>query len=139
MNQTVRPVAVVDELGHWSRVLRRRLARVVDVKTHHDLTSAMSDQPTIYVLVVNRHQGTEAIEQTLELCSRRNPPYVLAIVPPHHHLGFRMRCAGATAVWQHDRWPVNQISRLIRRICRQAPAPTLSLEERIWKNLPWSR
>lgn len=143
--QLLHHVLVSEQRGYWSRGLRRELAGSFAVKKSAPFTESVfrdwqdkSELAWATVIVVAPEWHLAEWQAFDEL--RRLAPQMLlmTIVEPHDVLGLHWSVAlGAQAVLRHL-WQIPQAASVIRRFWSGIPTPALSLQERIWNNLPWA-
>ena len=133
-------LVVYEPSGVWTRILRRRLNPFGIVRQGPALCNWRSANvivPTAVLIVVESGDDEAAIQCVDCLGNQPSETLVTAVIPDCPWLNWRLRCVGSTMVWDRRSWPTEEICRLIRRFWSRIRSPTLSLEDRIWKNLPW--
>ncbi len=90
------------------------------------------------IVVDNVNDVPLALRWIERLRSVRPDALAMAVVRPvTHDLAWPLRSAGTVMVWD-EFWQVPAMARLVERFWQRIPPPDLSVEERIWNNLPWN-
>jgi hypothetical protein len=89
-------------------------------------------------LVVDDEDDAASVLAWTERQRRENPAGLrLGVVrPADQELAWCLREAGMAMIWD-EFWQLPSMARMIARFWRELPPPDLSLEPRIWNNLPW--
>lgn len=134
-------VRIHESVCCWTRLLRRDLpdqisvvqgVRLADI----DLTRSV-DPPAVSILVASAREHCLALRTTHYFRLRRRDARIFVIAENARHARWYLQTVGATMVWDRSRWPLPAVVGLIRQCWSLRRQPTLSLEDRIWKNLPW--
>jgi hypothetical protein len=134
-------VIVFERDGEWSRAIRRYLTIPVCVLEVLPIqrTQAGSPSAPVEVFVVEPDTDAHIVNDWV-----RTPPFrrerqlKFAILrPADQALAWLLRELGVSWVWD-EFWQVPRMVHWIEQFCRRLPPPDLSLEARIWNNLPWA-
>jgi len=134
-------VCVWESRTMWARALRRFLPQSIDVVSADaicDESWAGQVAGRVNVFEVTAGSGVAVLAAVKRL--RRSPldSVILAVIRPDNAPAAPLlRAAGVIHVW-NELWHVPDACRLIERIWQQFPHAHLSLEDQIWKNLPWT-
>lgn len=131
--------------GYWARALRRHLPAAVRVWEVSDIVEAppvfppdVRSIPCVDVLTAHSPQ----IDWSLTWCDLWFDPYrprqTMAVSPDRIARNqMKLWVGGASLVWI-DIWELPAICRYIVKFCEKHAVQDLSLEQQIWKNLPWN-
>jgi hypothetical protein len=136
-----RHVSVFEHDGEWTRALRRYInpqIAVAELPLSELSQCADRTMSTVSVAVVQGQTDAQTALAWAQACPlSMSVGLRLAIVPPsEQELAWLLREMGMAMV-ADEYWQAPQIAKLIERFWRQNPLPDLSLEQRIWNNLPW--
>ena len=140
-------VVVYERLGCWSRLLRRRLPTFIDVHWIEWPIDDASDgprlksqsEPRVAVFIVDSTSCHQML-RFLRLRSAFSHDSLVIVATRTEAdgpaLGY-LQAAGALVVDLQSVVGDEGVVEMIVRFCRPSRVSTLSLEQRIWKNLPW--
>jgi hypothetical protein len=135
-------VIVWERHGQWSRALRRFIAPRVRVEEM--LPASWRDIPphrgprVSLAVVADADDASWALTWAERVALEQADALRMAVVrPAAAELAWCLRETGVAMVWD-EFWQVPTMARLIERFWQRIPAPDLSVEERIWNNLPWN-
>ena len=135
-------VVVYEQDGLWSRALRRCLSRQVSVLevVPFEPIEWFPDTAAITLAVVTGPLDAQAtLEWARQAAAHRDRSLRMAIVrPADQELAWCLRETGVHWIWD-EFWQTPRMAELIERFCRRHRRPDLSVEQRIWNNLPWNR
>jgi hypothetical protein len=138
---SVGKVVVYEHDGSWSRALRRFLSRqvsVIEAVPYESVAFSAEAAAIALVVVAGADDGRAAIQWAQRAARRRDRSLRMAVVrPADQELAWCLRETGFRWVWD-EFWQVPMMAELIERFCRRHPRPDLSVEQRIWNNLPWN-
>ena len=128
--------------GEWSRALRRFIAPEIRVR---ELPTAIlpslpeSSWPWVSLVVVTRPDEAEWAMAWAQRLQRARPHYLRMAVmrPAEQEFAWCLRETGMVMVWD-EFWQVPAMARMVERFWQRMPPPDLSVERRIWNNLPWN-
>ena len=135
---------VCERSGDWAVALRRELAdagvRVWETRSLPQCWDSLAEAPHSFAVVELTVAAADDLLQRLARLPREFPFVGVAVVADrsltdHEWL---MREAGAIHFTCSPR-QLAPLAAMASRHLAQAPAPALSLTERIWNNLPWER
>ena len=142
MIPAARPSATVFERdGEWSRALRRFIRPEIYVSESPMPSVSQlpeSSWPCASLWVVSATEEVELAMAWAQQLQRERPHYLrMAVVrPADQELAWCLRETGVSMVWD-EFWQVPRMARLVERFWQRMPPPDLSVEQRIWNNLPW--
>lgn len=137
-----RRVLVYERNGDWSRALRRFLPeeiKVIELGVDGEASVEASTRAMLWVVdAPDDHVNARMLSiQRPQSAAYGRPMWMAVTRPADSHVARELCAAGFWPIWD-EFWQVPQMSRLITRFWSQVPRPDLSVEQRIWNNLPWS-
>jgi hypothetical protein len=132
---------VYERDGAWSRALRRFVSpeiSVVELPPFQQFGLPPENARAALAVVA----GPEDAEPVLAwarrmICEDRRALRMAVVRPSDQELAWCLRETGIGMIWD-EFWQVPAMAQMVERFCRRHRRPDLSVEQRIWNNLPWS-
>jgi hypothetical protein len=133
-------VIVYERDGNWSRALRRFLSRrvnVIELPPFEDYQASPETARVTLTVVSGPSEAREVLQWARQADKARDGSLIMAVVrPADQELAWCLRETGVRLIWD-EYWHVPAMAQVIERFCRRHRRPDLSVEQRIWNNLPW--
>lgn len=134
------PIVVCEKSGEWARQFGRLGCsdRILETRSREDCLHAIQTHAGCLAAVeVDSEACQRAAKWVWTVQQRHRQTAILVMIPPgFDELGWCLREAGAVHVITST-LDLRRSKRLIKRHLRRIRELPLSLEERIWNNLPW--
>ena len=144
-------IDIWEPAGEWTRAIARHLPSRECICYRSDGAAWATLTPITFAagarsvgglspisLVVSNSELCLDMCRLVELLRLQTDPALIMVVarPAAQPMAWRFRDAGAALIFD-EYWQAATIARLIRRFWARRSIPHLSLEDKIWKNLPW--